>query len=83
MWLFLFLCFCEIKTDGCCYLMNFVLKLHVWEFLLDNCKIWINTLAHWNNSPQIEMSSNSDTLSWFLAYIANQSLLFLLINVGA
>ena len=31
-------------------------------------------LAHWNNSHQIDMSLNSDTLSWFRA---NQSLLFL------
>jgi hypothetical protein len=35
---------------------------------------YINTLswifivpAHWNNSPQIEMSFHSDTLSWFRA----------------
>ena len=32
-------------------------------------------LAHWNNSPQINMSPHSDTLSWLWA---NQSLLFLL-----
>jgi len=32
-------------------------------------------LAHWNNSPQIDMSPHSDTVSWFWA---NQSLLFLL-----
>ena len=32
-------------------------------------------LAHWNNSPWIDMSPHSDTLSWFRA---NQSLLFLL-----
>jgi hypothetical protein len=31
-------------------------------------------LIHWNNSPQIDMSPHSDTLSWFWA---NQSLLFL------
>ena len=35
-------------------------------------------LAHWNNSPQIDVSSHSDTLSWFRA---NQFLLFLLIAV--
>ena len=32
-------------------------------------------LAHWNNSPRIDTSLHSDTLSWFRA---NQSLLFLL-----
>ena len=32
-------------------------------------------LAHWNNSPQIDMSPHSDTLSRFRA---NQSLFFLL-----
>jgi len=32
-------------------------------------------LPHWNNSLQIDMSPNSDILSWFRA---NQSLLFLL-----
>ena len=32
-------------------------------------------LAHWSNSPPIDMSPHSDTLSWFWA---NQSLLFLL-----
>jgi hypothetical protein len=29
-------------------------------------------LAHWNNSPQVDMSLHSDILSWVLA---NQSLL--------
>ena len=38
--------------------------------------IWfVVALAHWNNSPCINMSHHSDTLSWFLA---NQSLLFIL-----
>jgi hypothetical protein len=32
-------------------------------------------LAHWNNSPRVDMSLHSDTLFWFRA---NQSLLFLL-----
>jgi hypothetical protein len=32
-------------------------------------------LAHWNNSPWVDMSFHSDTLLWFRA---NQSLLFLL-----
>jgi hypothetical protein len=32
-------------------------------------------LIHWNNSPRIDMSPHSDTLSWFRA---NQSLLLLL-----
>jgi len=38
----------------------------------------IIVLAHWNNSPGINMSLHSDTLSWFRA---NQSLLFLLNDV--
>ena len=32
-------------------------------------------LVHWNNSPRVDMSPNSDTLFWFRAI---QSLLFLL-----
>jgi hypothetical protein len=32
-------------------------------------------LAHWNNSPRIDRSPHSDTLSWFRT---NQSFLFLL-----
>jgi hypothetical protein len=32
-------------------------------------------LAHWNNSPRIDISPHSDTLSWFRD---NQSLLFFL-----
>jgi hypothetical protein len=41
-----------------------------------NTLSWIFiVLAHWNNNPQIDMSSHSDTLSWFWA---KQSLLFLL-----
>jgi hypothetical protein len=32
-------------------------------------------LAHWNNSPRVDMSLHSDILFWFRA---NQSLLFLL-----
>jgi len=32
-------------------------------------------LVHWNNSPRIDISRHSDTLSWFRA---NQSLLLLL-----
>jgi len=31
-------------------------------------------LAHWNNSPRIDMSPHLDTLSWFRPH---QSLLFL------
>ena len=30
-------------------------------------------LAHWNNSPRVDMSIHSDILSWFRA---NQSVLF-------
>ena len=36
-------------------------------------------LAHWNNSPRVDMSHHSDTLSWLRA---NQSLLFLLNAAG-
>jgi hypothetical protein len=36
-------------------------------------------LAHWNNSPRVDMSLHSDTLSWFQA---NQSLFFLLNAAG-
>ena len=45
-------------------------------FVLDNTLSWIFiVLAHWNNSPWLDMWPHSDTLSWFQA---NQSLLFLL-----
>jgi hypothetical protein len=45
-----------------------------------NMPSWIYiVLAHWNNSPQVDMSPHSDILFWFQA---NQSLLFLL-NAGA
>jgi hypothetical protein len=44
--------------------------------ILTNTLIWIFiVLAHWNNSPRVDMSLHSDTLFWFRA---NQSLLFLL-----
>jgi len=44
-----------------------------------NMLSWIFiVLAHWNNSPLIDMSPYSDTLSRFLA---NQSFSFLLIAV--
>jgi hypothetical protein len=43
---------------------------------LTNTLSWIFiVLAHWNNSPQVDMLPHADTLSWFQA---NQSLLFLL-----
>ena len=46
------------------------------RFVLDkHVQLDLIVLAHWNNSPQIDMSPHSDTLSWFRA---NQSLLFLL-----
>jgi len=35
-------------------------------------------LAHWNNSPQIDISTHSDTLSWFRV---NQLSLLFLLNV--
>ena len=41
-----------------------------------NMLSWIFlVLTHWNNSPRVDMSLHSDTLSWFRA---NQYLLFLL-----
>ena len=41
-----------------------------------NMLSWIFiVLAHWNNSPRVDMSLHSDTLFWFRA---NQSLIFLL-----
>ena len=44
------------------------------RFVLD--QRWVFTvLAHWKNSPRVDMSLYSDTLFWFRA---NQSLLFLL-----
>jgi hypothetical protein len=41
---------------------------------LENNMIFI-VLAHWNNSPRVDMSPHLNTLSWFQV---NQSLLFLL-----
>ena len=53
-----------------------------WAFLWDDDDAdqthlsWIFiVLAHWNNSPRVDMSFYSDTLFWFLT---NQSRLFLL-----
>ena len=44
--------------------------------LKTNTLSWIFiVLAHWNNSPRIDMSLHSDTLFWFRS---NQSVLFLL-----
>jgi len=44
--------------------------------VLDHYPSWIFILlAHWNNSPRIDMSLHLDTLSWFRA---NQSLVFCL-----
>ena len=41
-----------------------------------NMLSWILiVLAHWNNSPRVDMSLHSDALSWFRV---NQSLIFLL-----
>ena len=37
--------------------------------------IFFMVLAHWNNSPRIDMSPHSNTLFWFRVY---QSLIFLL-----
>jgi hypothetical protein len=49
----------------------------IFNEMMTNTLSWILfiVLAHWNNSSQIDMSSHSDTLSWF---IADQSLPFLL-----
>jgi hypothetical protein len=45
-------------------------------FVLDQqAELVFIVLAHWNNSPRVDMSLHSDTLFWFRA---NQSLLFLL-----
>jgi len=52
------------------------------EMIMMSALFWTSTLswifivlAHWDNSPRVDMSLHSDTLSHFLA---NQSLLFLL-----
>jgi hypothetical protein len=45
-------------------------------FFYTNTLSWIFiVLAHWNNSPRVDMTQHSDTLFWFRA---DQSLLFLL-----
>ena len=44
-------------------------------YLSDTLSWIFIVIAHWNNSPRIDMSNISDILSWFRA---NQSLLFLL-----
>ena len=51
-------------------------KLMFNEMKMTNTPSWLFiVLAHWNNSPRVDMSPHSDTFSWFRA---NQSLLFLL-----
>jgi len=52
------------------------------ELMVVPALYWTNTLSwklivlvHWSNSPRVDMSAHSDTLSWFRS---NQSLLFLL-----
>jgi hypothetical protein len=46
------------------------------QFFQNNTLSWIFiVLAHWSNSPRVDMSLHSHTLFWFRA---NQSLLFLL-----
>jgi hypothetical protein len=38
------------------------------HFVLDQMFSWIFTvLDHWNDSPRVDMSLHSDTLSWFRA----------------
>ena len=44
------------------------------RFKLDQHDLLDFDSANWNNSPQIDMSPHSDTLSWFRA---NKSLFFL------
>jgi hypothetical protein len=57
-------------------------KLIFNEMMMKSTLYWTNTLSwnfivlahrHWNNSPLIDMSTHSDTLSWFQA---SKSLLF-------
>jgi hypothetical protein len=57
-------------------------KLIFYDMMIRSALFYTNTqswifivLAHWNNSPRIDMSLLSDTLFWFRA---NQSLLLLL-----
>jgi hypothetical protein len=57
-------------------------KLLFNEMMMSSALFYNNTLSwslivlgHWNNSPRVDMSLHSDTLSWIRA---NQSLLFLL-----
>ena len=64
------------------YIMERENKLIFNEMMTRSALYWTNTLSwiflvlvHWNNSPRVDMSVNSDTLFWFRA---NQSLLFLL-----
>ena len=46
------------------------------RFVLDqHTELDFIVLAHWNNSPQVEMSPHSDTLFWFRV---NQSFLLFL-----
>jgi hypothetical protein len=55
-------------------IFNEMMMISAWYYT--NILSWIFiVLAHWNNSPRIDMSLHSDTLSWFRS---NQSLLFLL-----
>ena len=57
------LIFNEMMTRSTLFQTNNMLS---WNFIV---------LAHWSNSPRVDMSPHSDTLSWFRA---NQSLLLLL-----
>jgi hypothetical protein len=57
-------------------------KLLFNEMMMSSALFYTNTLSwsfivvgHWNNSPRVDMSLHSDTLSWIRA---NQSLLFFL-----
>ena len=51
-------------------------RLHVTHAILSDSLSWICVvLAHWNNSTKIDMSPQTDTLSWIRA---DESLLFLL-----
>ena len=73
-WLFgNFLKICSRKEGLWAQMSNFSAKAFSirWD---DHAHVFI-VLAHWSNTPQIDMSLQSNTLPWFWA---NQSLLFLL-----
>jgi len=57
-----------------CYILKEMMMMS--KLYKTNTLSWIFiVLAHWNNSPWVDMSLHSDTLFWFRA---NQSLLLFL-----